>query len=118
MNRRNFIKAGGGVFAIAAAGRALGANAPSNRVRLAMMGVGGRGFGAMGEALQVPGVEIAVVVDVDSECREKAAAKVQTVTGRMPDFAKDIREVLRDRNIDGVICCTPDHWHAPAAWWR
>ena len=116
MNRRDFLKTGGGAFAIAAAGRALGANAPSNRVRLAMMGTGGRGLSVMGEAIKLPGVEIAVVVEADANRREAAAAKVQTATGRMPDLSKDIREVLKDRNIDGIICCTPDHWHAPAAW--
>ena len=45
MNRRDFIKAGSGAFFVAAANRVLGAAAPSNRVRLAIMGCreGGRG---------------------------------------------------------------------------
>ena len=47
MNRREFIKAGTGAFAIAASGRLFGANAPSNRLRFAVMGCHpkGRGLG-------------------------------------------------------------------------
>ena len=38
MDRRDFIRAGAGAFFVAAAGSAFGAGAPSNRVRLAIVG--------------------------------------------------------------------------------
>ena len=38
MNRRNFLKTSGGAFFVAAAGKAIGAGAPSNRIRLCVMG--------------------------------------------------------------------------------
>ena len=61
MNRRDFIKTGSGAFAIAAAGCAIGDAAPSNRVRLALIGCrkGGRGAAVVQKAMAVPGVEIA-----------------------------------------------------------
>ena len=61
MNRRDFIKTGSGAFAIAAAGCAIGDAAPSNRVRLAIVGchAKGRGVAVLKAAMKVPGVEIA-----------------------------------------------------------
>ena len=76
MNRREFIKTGTGAFFIAAAGRAFGAAAPSNRVRLAIIGCHekGRGIRIMRAAMMNPGVEIAWVCDVDERARAFAAA--------------------------------------------
>ena len=118
MNRREFIKAGAGAFFVASAGTVLGAGAPSNRVRLAIVGchAKGRGYTVMQNALKVPGVEIAVVCDVDSRAREAAAAKVKELTGRDPLKEKDLRKVLEMKDVDGILCETPDHWHAWAAW--
>ena len=119
MNRGDFIRGGASVFAIAAAGRAFGLNAPSNRVRLAVMGCHrrGRGFALMKSVLAAGGAEIAVVCDVDSRAREEAAAKVKELTGVEPDKACDVREVLARADVDGLICAAPDHWHATAAAW-
>ena len=118
MNRREFIKTGAEAFFIASAGTAWGAGAPSNRVRLAIMGCHqkGRGFTVMQNALKVPGVEIAVVCDVDARAMDAAAAKVKEMTGVEPRKEKDVRKVLAMKDIDGVLCETPDHWHAWTAW--
>ena len=114
MNRREFITAGTGAFFIAAANRVIGAGAPSNRVRLCIVGCHerGRGFAVMKAAMRVPGVEIACVCDVDSRAREFAADYVQKATGLRPRMEKDLRKVLEDRLIDGIISETPDHFHA------
>lgn len=114
MNRREFIKTGTGAFFIATAGKVFGAAAPSSRVRLAIMGCHpkGRGFQVMQRAAEIPGVEIALVCDVDSRARDAAAAKVKEMTGLKPRMEKDIRKVLEDREIDGIICASPDHMHA------
>ena len=79
MNRRDFIKTGSGAFFIASAGKAFGADAPSNRVRLAMVGchAKGRGCQVRRSALKLPGVEIAYVCDVDSRALDFAAAEVE-----------------------------------------
>ena len=117
MQRREFISGGIGLFAIAAAGRTFGVNAASNRVRLAVMGchAGGRGFQLMQRAAELPGVEIAVVCDVDARAREAAVAKILEMTGVKPKAATDVRKVLEDPTADGLICAAPDHWHAWAA---
>ena len=63
-NRRQFIGFGASAF-IAASGRVFGAESPSNRVRLAIVGCHERGRGqqVMKSALRVPGVDIACVCD-------------------------------------------------------
>ena len=91
------------------------AGAPSNRVRLAVMGVGGRGSALMQSAMHFPDIEIAAVCDVDSRAMDKAAAEVAKQSGKTPKRDKDIRRILEDKEIDGVICASPDHWHAPCA---
>ena len=117
MNRRDFIKSGTGAFAIASAGRAFGDAAASNRVRLAIVGCHekGRGQTVMKAAMKVPGVEIAYVCDVDARARDWAAAEVEKLSGFKPKKEKDLRKVLEDRELDGIISETPDHWHAYSA---
>ena len=117
IGRGGFIKGGATLFSLAAAKSLWGIDAPSGRVRLAVMGCheNGRGFQLMQRALETPGCEIAVVCDVDARARAAAAAKVFALTGRKPDQDSDIRRVLERSDVDGLICATPDHWHAWAA---
>ena len=114
VQRREFIAGGAGALAVALAGRAFGAGAASNRLRFAVMGChgGGRGFQLMQRAAELPGVEIALVCDVDARAREAAAARIQAMTGVRPRVEKDIRRVLEAQDIDAVICAAPDHMHA------
>jgi len=116
-NRREFIKTSAGAFFIASAGKAFGADAPSNRVRLAIVGChrDGRGITVMRAALKVPGVEIAWVCDVDDRALEFAEAEVYSTTGVKPRKEKDLRKVLEDPLLDGIISETPDHFHAYSA---
>ena len=115
-SRRQFLGYGSAAF-IAASGRVFGAEAPSNRVRLAIVGCHelGRGQQVMKSALRVPGVDIACVCDVDSRAMDWAAAKVFEISGVSPKKERDFRKVLEDPSIDGVILETPDHWHALGA---
>ena len=118
--RRGFIggAAASGAFFIAGAGRAFGADAPSNRVRLAVAGVRekGRGIWMLRAATALPGVEVPVVCDVDSRALDFAAEEVFKRTGKMPRKEKDLRKVVEDPEIDGVVAEIPDHWHAASAW--
>lgn len=125
MNRRDFLK---GTFAIAAAGRAWGADAPSNRVRLAVIGCArtkdhgqgfvldpkgfrGRGYQIMSRACELKGCEVACVCDVDSTALAYAASEVKRMAGNEPKQVRDFREVMADPSIDGVLVATPDHSH-------
>ena len=114
-SRRQFIGCGTAALA-AASGRVFGVEA-SNRVRLAIVGCreGGRGSAVLSAALKVPGVDVVWVCDVDSRARDHGVDMVRKATGRTPRAAADLRKVLEDPSLDGVILETPDHWHAYGA---
>jgi len=119
ISRRGFMQSSAvaGLTVLGGSERLFGQSAPSNAVRVAIMGCHAKGRGAqlMKALSSVPGVEIATACDVDERARDSAAAEVLARTQREPAKEKDIRKVLADKSIDGVICAAPDHWHAPAA---
>ena len=118
MDRRTFMKTAFCTTAAVAGGVNLfGEQAPSNTVRIAVMGCHGkgRGFSLLKTLARVPGVEITTVCDVDARAMDTAADMVLQLTQKTPKKEKDLRRVLEDKNLDGVLCAAPDHWHAPAA---
>ncbi len=90
------------------------ATAASDTVVLGFIGVGGRGTEVLRMFLERPDVDMAYVCDVNSQRRLKAAQAVETATGRKPTAVDDLRRVLDDKHVDGVVVATPDHWHALA----
>lgn len=125
LNRRKFL----GQTSAAAAGitafpniipsSALGADgnvAPSNRIVMGCIGVGGQGTGNMNAFLGSPEMQIVAVCDVDNNHRKRAQDIVNKKYGNS-DCATfdDFRALLADKSIDTVTVCTPDHWHALAS---
>ncbi len=89
--------------------RVTGAN---DRIRIAVIGCGGRGL--TGEVLQFQkdtNVELAVVCDTWRQQREKAAAAVKAATGREPKMAVHYQDVLAMKDIDAAVISAPDHHH-------
>lgn len=117
MDRRDFLGAGAAAFFIAASDRVLGAAAPSNRVRLAIVGCREhcRGRAVLTAVLKTPGVDVVAVCDVDARARDWAAAFVEKTSGVKPRKEKDFRKLLEDQSIDGILSETPDHFHAYSA---
>jgi GFO/IDH/MocA oxidoreductase family protein len=119
ITRRSFLKhSSAGVAALAAgapmAVRALGA---SDRVRVAVMGIHGRGRDHVAELLKVDGVEVAALIDPDSRTFSSQVAAVTAKGGAPPRTEKDLRRVLDDRSIDALTIAAPNHWHALATIW-
>ena len=86
----------------------LGANAPSNRITLGGVGVGGVGSWQLPLAKEA-GFEIVALCDVDWDYAHKTF-------GKFPQARKyrDFRRMLAEEGdrIDAVYCGTPDHTHA------
>jgi len=113
MKRRSFLKITSG-FALSMqsiAGSVLGAN---ERIRLAVIGVGIRGRELAWQVEKMSGVEIVALCDPDAERVEGLAGRLGR--GRKhrsaPRSETDFRKILDDPEIDGVLICSPNHWHA------
>ncbi len=89
----------------------LGAN---EKVRIAIMGVNGRGNSLARTLSGINNAEIAFICDVDSEAKAKGIDTVQKATGKAPVGLEDFRKALDDKTIDAIVVAAPDHWHAPA----
>jgi predicted dehydrogenase len=109
-SRRDFLKKPAVLSTAVSAGRVLGAN---NRIRIGVIGTGGRGQYHMKTLQQIaPGeFEFAAVCDV-YDVRRAQAAKI---AGPPVEQYLDYKQVLARQDVDAVIIATPDHWHAPIA---
>ena len=108
--RRAFVtKAVSGAAAVAASSilpssRVLGAN---DRVRLALIGAGGRGQEIFKVAMRCTNTEAVAVADVYTRRLEE----VKKFAPQIRPY-QDFRRLLDDKEIDAVLIATPQHQHA------
>src|SRR2546428_12020273 len=110
MKRRKFIKrfvqTGAVISATALSVKdVLGAN---ERVRVGLIGCGGRGMFDAKLMRDVPNVEFVAVCDL----YPPHLARAKEWAGPSAKEYKDFRRLLEQENIDAVLIATPDHWHA------
>ncbi len=111
MRRRDFLKCtttGAGLL-ILPSGTLVGANAPSNKLNLALIGAGGRCrwlFDPMSSE------NVVALCDVDETHLAHAAKKFPKAKHYV-----DWRKCLEHKGLDAVVCCTTDHTHAFVATW-
>jgi predicted dehydrogenase len=84
----------------------------SERVRIAVIGVNGRGTDHALLFASNPGAEVVAVCDVDDSTFARPVKRLMEKTGKAPRVEKDFRRLLDDKSIDAVTVATPDHWHA------
>ncbi len=112
-NRRQFLQttAMTGVgFWVAGNLHAEESKSPNEKIRMAAIGIGGKGSSDSGDAAAAG--EMVAICDVD-ENRLNAAAKRFQGAKLYTDFRKMLEEM--DKSIDAVTVSTPDHTHAAAA---
>ncbi|GAB4015275.1 Gfo/Idh/MocA family protein [Spirosoma koreense] len=93
---------------------AFGAN---DRVRVAVIGLNGRGKDHIQGFSRLKDVEVVTLCDVDSNVLQERAAEFEKKYNRKVQTIADLRQVYEDKNIDAVSIATPNHWHALAAIW-
>lgn len=114
-SRRTFIRntalAGAGFFIVPRHVLGRGFIAPSDKLNIAGIGVGGKGASDLAEFAKSPYVNIVALCDVDD--REAAGSRKKF---EKAPYYKDFREMLakEKNNIDACSISTPDHTHAVA----
>jgi hypothetical protein len=120
LSRRSFIRKSAVATAAALTiptiipANAFGANA---KVRVAVLGVNGRGTDHIQGFSKLPDVEVACLCDPDLVVLAKRAQEFETKYGRKVKQQQDLRKVFEDKDIDAVSVATPNHWHALATIW-
>lgn len=113
--RRSFLAGSAAVLATAASTKkALGAN---NRIRVAVIGLRGRGWAHIQAYQTIPGVEIAYLCDVDENVLRKRLADTEKLGVPKPQTYIDVRKLLDNKDVDAVSIATPSHWHSLIGIW-
>lgn len=128
MNRRQFFRRGGmaaaafGVAPLILPRNILGADAPSKKNSVGIIGVG-----RQTQNINIPGFlaldkcRVVAVCDVDSWRLQQAKQQVEAyyaqekTSGRYQGCTgfRDFRELIARPDIDAVFVGAPDHWHVP-----
>ncbi|MCP4782902.1 MAG: Gfo/Idh/MocA family oxidoreductase [Fuerstiella sp.] len=135
LTRRRFLGVAGAAVTAPAIvpSSVFGANAPSNRINVALIGCGNQSRVDLPSMLRQPDAQVIAVCDVNRGSdgyarpehflgREPAqkkvndyyAAKTRSGTYNGCDAYSDFRDVLARDDVDAVMIVLPDHWHALA----
>ncbi|MFN7995920.1 MAG: Gfo/Idh/MocA family oxidoreductase [Bryobacteraceae bacterium] len=99
MNRRVFLLGTGGTW--------LAQAAPSDQIRMGIIGPGGRGQFLMKTFAEVGAVQFGAVCDVYEPNLE---AGLSIAKGQAKAY-RQYKALLDDKDIQAVIIATPEHWH-------
>lgn len=117
IGRREFLLQAGAVGVV---GATAAAQVPSAKaVRVGIVGVGNRGTSILKVLLNLPGVEIPAVCDVDADHAGRAQGLVEKAGKARPETytrgPEDFRRLVARDDLDAVMTATPWQFHAPVA---
>ena len=115
ISRRNFVRnagmVGAGFFIVPRHVLGRGFIAPSDKLNIAGIGVGGKGQSDLFEFAKSTKVNIVALCDVD----DRQAVKSREANPKAPYYKDFVGVELKEKNnIDAVSISTPDHTHAIA----
>jgi predicted dehydrogenase len=116
--RRDFVRTTAAGVGLIAAARAPGPllafrGSPNEKVRVAVVGVNGRGVVHAQNFAKLENSEVGYICDVDSGVIAKAVAAAAKFQSAPVKTTGDFRRLLDDKSVDALAMATPDHWHAP-----
>src|SRR5436190_11063420 len=85
--------------------------APSDQIRLGVIGAGGRGTFVMGVFQKNAAVRVGAICDVYEPNLEQGLSNASKVAGNHPKAYRHYQELLADKDIQAVLIATPEHWH-------
>ncbi len=118
MQRKEFLKksalaVAGSMFLPSLTGFSSQKISASDQINIGAIGINGMGWGNTLKAVQVPGVNLVAVCDVDENViNRKLNSKQGAAFKDKVRIYKDYRKMLEQKDIDVVYIGTPDHWHA------
>lgn len=117
ITRRDFVKsaAAAGALLILPSAHLRGAN---DRIRVGLIGCGGRGTGAhLPGFAGLDGVVVVAVSDPDRERMAGAAKIVESRYGGKAEQYADMRKLLDRKDIDVIANATQNYWHGLSTIW-
>lgn len=112
MNRRNFLEVTSMGTAALASSLILPSFKTDKNLKVGLIGAGWYGMVISKAALNVGGVEIIGICDVDSGHLESSASELEKLQGRKPETFRHYQDLLKMKDIEAVFIATPPHWHA------
>jgi len=85
--------------------------APSDKVRVALIGGNSMGWSDLASFLKNQDVECVGLCDVDRNVLNRRTDDIVKLGRPRPKLYVDYRKMLENKDIDAVIIGTPDHWH-------
>jgi predicted dehydrogenase len=113
-SRRTFVFGAGGAVAAHVAARKASA---ADRIRVAVLGVNGRGKSHISGFQGLKDAEVVMLCDPDRNVLNERASSFEKTYDRKVAVEQDLRKVFDNKNIDAVSIATPNHWHSLAAIW-
>ena len=119
ISRRSFVRTAGA--SAAALGGPLFLTRPvsgaNDRIRVAVLGVNGRGQDHIQGFMRLENVEITTLCDPDANVLAERAKEFENQYKKKVQTVRDLRKIYDDKEIDAVSIATPNHWHSLAAIW-
>jgi len=113
--RRNFLKSAGasaGALCLQPSGLfAAATKKPGDKLNIGFIGTGNQCFGHLGRTLHL-GHNVAAFCDVDANQITKARHHAGDGAAKATDYNNYLDMLRKEQDLDAVVICTPDHWHA------
>jgi len=85
---------------------------PSERVRVGIVGAGGRALSLIKSFSANEAVDVVSIADLDANRLPKGLSEAESIQKKRPRGERDFRRLLDDDSLDAIVIGTPDHWHA------
>ncbi len=90
----------------------------NDKVVMALIGAGGRGTqNILSFKKTCPEVDVKYICEADKERGGRVIDELGKLQKIKPLRADDMRRVFDDKDVDAILICTPEHWHALATIW-